>query len=358
MFAKSACRNQPPSVNRLAAALMLTALSLAATPLAAAPTAHVGGDYVYRGDIDLGGPGFWDYANLDADGGRLYVGHVDHVSVVDLATRKVVGSVGPMDNAHGAVAAGPEHKGYATSGGDGVVKVFDLTDFHVLREIKVGLDADGILYDPGEGLVLVMIGDGKQIAMIDPKTDAVVRTVDLPDGPEGAALDGRGALYVNLASTGQLAKVDIAGGKLEAVWPLDGCKDPHGLAYDPRARRLFSGCANKVLVVVDPASGKVIETLPTGAYSDGVGIDVARRRVFCPNGDGTLTVIAEGADGHDVVERTIPTFLGGRSMAVDPASGDLFVTHGDTKIKGGLPNPLALRFGWDNAEVAVFEPND
>ena len=359
MPSSSACRTDLGPVNLgLRAMAALSAAFLMATPLAAAPATPVGGDYVYQGDIDLGGPGFWDYASLDPAGGRLYVGHVDHMSVVDVATRKVVGTVGPMDDAHGAAAVTSENKGYATSGGDGVLKVFDLADFHIIKEIKVGLDADGIIYDPRSRLVIVMIGDGKQLVMVDPKTDSVVRTVALPDGPEGVSLDGQGALYVNLASTAQLAKVDVASGRIEATWPLPGCKDPHGLAYDPRAGRLFSGCANKVLVVVDVATGKVIETLPTGAYSDGVEIDVARRRVFCPAGDGTLTVIKEGPGGHDVIERTIPTFLGGRSMAVDPRTGALFVTHGDTKIKGGLPNPLELRFGWDNAEVAVFVPND
>ena len=324
----------------------------------AKPQERVSGDYVFTSDIDLGGPGFWDYATLDTDSGRLYVAHVDKVTVIDVASRKVIGTVAPLSKAHGVAIVAALHKGYASSGGDGLLKVFDLGDLHVIKEIKVGEDADGVIYDSARNVVIVMVGDGKQIVVVNPRSDSVVKTIDLPGSPEFAAIDRRGKLYVNLVKTAQLAVIDTANGHVDAVWPLTGCKSPHGLAYDARVDRLFSGCANKLMVVVDPATGTNVATIPIGAYSDDVALDPARHRVFSPNGDGTLTVVHIDSKDHYTVLRTIPTFLGGRSMAIDSHTGQLFITHGDTHIKSPRGNPLALRFGWDNAELATFLPND
>ena len=215
-----------------------------------------------------------------------------------------------------------------------------------------------MIFDAHTNTVIVMAGDAKHVVIVDPGADTVFRTVRLPDAPEFAAVDARGKLYVNLVNTAQLAKIDIASGNVDAIWPLPGCKSPHGIAYDGRIDRLFSGCSNKSLLVVDPGSGAVLASLPLGRSSDGVHLDAARHRVFSSNGDGTLTVIHEDPNDHYSVERTLPTFIGGRTMAVDPRTGDLFIVHGDTHIKGKWTDPLDLRFGWDNAEVATFAPND
>jgi DNA-binding beta-propeller fold protein YncE len=324
----------------------------------AGSAAPVAGDYVYAGDIDLGAPGQWDYASFDAAGGRLYVGHADRIDVVDVAARKLVGSVGPLDEAHGAAIAPALNRGFATSGGDGLLKEFDLSDLHVVKAIPIGPDVDGVIFDPGTNTVLVALGDSKQLAIVDAASASVTHKIDLPGAPEFLAADGHGKAFANLASTTQLARIDIASGRVEAVWPLPGCKSPHGLAYDHRTHRLFSGCANKVLVVVNPENGAVLATLPTGSHSDAVVVDEARRRVFCPNGDGTLTEIAEGAaDAYSVI-RTLPTFLGARSMAIDPRTGALFITYGNIQIKLGPQGMRSLQFVWDAAKSAVFTPND
>ena len=338
-------------------AVMLGCTLAVASPMSsAAPPARVAGDYVYTGEIDAGGPGFWDYAALDAASNRLYLAHVDKVSVLDTATRQVVGTVAPFSKAHGVAIVAALKKGYASSGGDGLIKAFDLGDLHIVKEIAVGDDADGVIFDAKSDVVIVMTGDSKHVAIVDPHSDTVLRSVDLPTNPEFAAADGRGKVYVNLVTTNELAKIDIASGHIDAVWPLAGCKSPHGLVYDAARERLFSTCFNKVMAVVNPITGAVVATLPIGAFSDDAAVDAKRHRVFSPNGDGTLTVIREDADDTYVVERTVPTFLGGRSMALDPRSGALYITHGDTHMKERVNGEL--RFGWDNAEIATFVPND
>jgi DNA-binding beta-propeller fold protein YncE len=340
------------------AAMVAAMLSAGWATASVAAPGRITGDYVYTGDIDLGAPGRWDYASFDAVGGRLYVGHSDRIDVVDVATRKLAGSMGPLDEGHGAAIAPALKRGFATSGGDGMLKEFDLSDLHLVKAIPVGQDADGVIFDPATNAVLVAVGDGKQLVIVDAASAAVTHKVDLPGAPEFIAADGHGKVFVNLASTAQMARIDIASGRIEAVWPLTGCKNPHGLAYDTRGNRLFSGCANKVLVVVNPDTGAVLATLPTGSHSDAVVVDEARRRVLCPNGDGTLTEIAEGPGDSYSVIRTLPTFLGARSLAIDPRTGVLFITHGNPQTKLGPEGTHSLSFVWDAARSAVFEPND
>ena len=335
--------------------LVAASLAFLAAPVVfAAPAAHTPDDYVYAGSFDFGAPGGWDYGSFDK--GRLYIGHGDTIAVIDAVSGKLVGTAGPLNRGHGAVADSAIGMGFATSGGDGLVKEFKLSDLSAVKDIPVGPDVDGIVFDPATGQVLVTLGDGKKLAIIDAKAGVVARQVDLPGEPEFLAADGHGKAFVNIASTGQLSKVDIASGQIEATWPLTGCKSPHGLAYDHHTHRLFAGCANAVVVAVDPNDGRILATLPAGPFNDAMLVDEARGRVFCPNGDGTLTVINEGPGDSYVVARTIPTFLGARSGAIDPATGTLYLTYGAITIKSR--DASGVTFGWTGGKVAIFKPND
>jgi len=333
---------------------MLTAASAPVVLARAAATPRV--DYEFTGDISLGAPAFNDYLTLDSPNHRLYVSHVDRVTVVDTTARTVVGTIGPFKDSHGIAIVAKANKGYADSGDDGVMKVFNLTDLKIIKQIKISPDADGVLYDEHTNSVLVVAGDAHNLTVIGVGDDSVSRTIMLPGKPEFFALDESGTAYVNLADTAAIAKVDIASGAVSANWPLQNCKAPHGLAYDPASKRLFSGCANGRLVVVDAVSGRNVSNLPIGMQSDGVSIDVKRRLVFTSNGPGTVTAISIGADDQYTVARTLPTFFGGRNMTLDPASGALYVTHGHMKVMSSMKDLLNLRFGWDGIEVSVFEP--
>jgi hypothetical protein len=313
-------------------------------------------DYEFTGDISLGVPPFNDYLMFDPASRRLYVAHVDRVTVIDVASRTVVGSVAPFKDSHGIAIVSSLGKGYADSGDDGVVKVFNLSDNKIIKQIKVSVDADGMIYDEPSKTVLVVAGDSKNLTVINPADDTVTRTVALPGKPEFFAVDGAGNAYINMADTASIVKVNITAGTVEANWPLQNCKAPHGLAYDRPSNRLFSGCANSRLVVVDAADGRNVANLPIGSNSDGVAVDSQRRLVFTSNGPGTLTAISIGSNDQFAVARTIPTFFGGRNMTLDPNSGELFVTHGHMKVMSSMKDVLNLKFGWDGIEVATFQP--
>ncbi len=153
--------------------------ALIAHPVRAESSSPPRVDYEFTGQIDLGAPTFNDYLTFDSDSRRLYVSHVDRVTVVDVAKRVVIGSVAPLKDSHGIAIVSKLSKGYADSGDDGIVKVFSLTDFHVIKQIKVSPDADGMLYDERTDSVLVVAGDSKNLTVINPTDDTVTRTVAL-----------------------------------------------------------------------------------------------------------------------------------------------------------------------------------
>lgn len=318
-------------------------------------SAKAGDDYRFVSDTNLGAPGFGDYVTFDPSSQRLYVSQLDKVTVLDTARDRVVGSVNSLRAAHGVAIVSDIGRGYVSDGEAGILRVFDLTDFHTVKDIKIADDVDGVIYDPKSKMIIVVAGDAKSISVVDPQNDAV-KTYALPGKPEYLATNGSGKVFINITDLGVITRFDIRRGIVETKWPLGNCRAPHGLSYDAKSNRLFTSCANKRLVVVDASSGKNIADLPIGYGSDAVAVDSRRRRVFSANADGTLDVIQQLRPDHYAVARVVPTFFGGRNMAIDPRSGTIYVAHGHTVLVSGTENKRALRFGFDGLNVARFDP--
>jgi hypothetical protein len=97
------------------------------------------------------------------------------------------------------------------------------------------------------------------------------------------------------------------------------------MAIDIAHRRIFSGCHNKVMAVIDIGSGKVIATPPIGQGVDANAFDTGTGLAFSSNGDGTLTVVHEdSADKFTVVEN-VSTQRGARTMALDAKTHNVFL---------------------------------
>jgi len=342
----------------LAAVATATASALLGVTPVAAQSAKTTADYELVGDYQLGAPSFWDYLTYEPVSHRVFASHVDRIEVIDAKSGKSVGQVKPFHDAHGVAIVPDLGKGYADSGDDGVLKVFSLTDFHILKTIKVADDADGVIYDPGSKTVLVVAGDSKNLTVVSATEDRVVKTIALPGKPEFFAVDGHNHAFVNIADTGSLSRVDLDKGAVTDTWKLNGCEKPHGLAYDAGTNRLFSSCANARMIVVDAASGKNLANLPIGTNSDAVVVDSTRRRAFSANADGTLTIVSEQDGDQFSVQRIVPTFFGGRNMTIDATTGTLYIAHGNMKLMSSLKDLTQLRFGWDGLNLAVFKPNN
>ncbi len=272
--------------------------------------------------IKVGGNGGWDYVYIDSGAQRLYASHTNQTEVIDLATGKVTGKIADTTGVHGIAIANDLGKGYTSNGRANNVSVFDLQTLQTLASINTGKNPDAIVYEPVTHRVVTFNGSSKDSTVIDAKTGAVIATVPVGGKPEFAQADLKGKIYFNIEDTNELRQeMDAASAKITKRFALTGCDSPSGLAMDRQKRHLFSVCENKVMVISDPDSGKVIATAPIGMGADGVAFD--NGYAFSSNGrDGNITVVS--GDKFDVVA-TVPTEKGARTIGADPATHKLYL---------------------------------
>ncbi len=321
-------------------ALLAFAACMASAAASAAPSAS----YVITKTIPLGAPDRWDYVTVDPPSGRVYVSHGDRLSVVDGRSGAVLGAVeGMPGGTHGIAISTAAGRGYTDDGRAGVAVSFDLKTLKTIKQIPAEADADGAVFDAPSGHVFVVDGDPGHLTVIDPRTDAVVATVNGGGKLEFAVSGDNGKLYVNGEANKEIVRVDTASNLADAHWPMPGCTSPHGLAIDRKSHRLFASCANSVLTVMNADTGAVVATLPIGRGSDGAAFDPKRKLVFSSNGDGTLSVIWEKDADTYVALPAVKTAVTGRTMGIDEATGRLYIPAGDVdpaSPPGGRPKLL------------------
>ena len=212
-------------------------------------------------------------------------------------------------------------RGFVSDGKDAKLLVFDLKTNAMLGKIDAADDADGIIYSPGDDRVLVSCGDASALLVLDPKADvatAKVEKIDLGGKPEFLAADGHGHVFVNLEDKDEVAAVDLKAMKVTARYKLGKGTGPAGLAIDAEHGRLFVGCHNSEMVVLDTADGHVLAELPIGNGNDACAFDDGTAFASC--NDATMTLVKETSPGQFAVTATVKTAQGARTMAIDPST--------------------------------------
>ena len=310
----------------------LVTLFLVTSGLAAAPGYHVIKTY------KLGSDGGWDYLTFDSASNRLYISRSTHVIVIDADSGQPVGDIPDTPGVHGIALAPEFGRGFVSNGRDGTVSVFDLSSLKVLNKIKVGENPDAILYDPASKRVFTFNGRSNDVTAIDAAKGEVVGTIKVDGKPEFAVSDAKGEIFVNIEDKSEIMALDPNKLEVKARWPLAPCEEPSGLAIDRKNRRLFSGCSNKVMAVVDVDSGKVISTPAIGAGVDANAFDPETGLAFASCGEGVLTVVHEDSADKFSVAENVPTKRGARTMALDPVKHRIFLV---TAEFGPPPAPSA-----------------
>jgi len=290
--------------------------------------------------FDIKGDGGTDYVSVESATGHVFVSRGTHVMVVNGADGKVIGDIPNTPGVHGVGIATKAGHGFTTNGGDKTVTMFDLKTFAELKRIEVtqgGLD--GIMYDEDDDLIILTNHSrpvGTLVA-INPTSGEIVGKADLEDnGPEGAAADGKGHIFVNNEGKSTIQVIDIKTWQATASWKLDPCDGPTGIAYDKPSNRIFSGCS-KNSVVVDASTGKVVATIANGTRVDALGYDPAQKLIYIPNGgEGNVTVAhQDSADKYSVVA-TVDTVRGAKTICVDPKTHTAYLFQPE---RGPAPAP-------------------
>lgn len=299
--------------------LLCCVLTIGAHGYAAEPGYHV------IRKLHLGGDGRWDALTVDSAARRLYVSRSTHVMVVDLDTGKVAGDIPDTPGVHGIAVAAELNRGFTSNGKANTATIFDLKTLKVLGHVKTGTNPDEILFDPASKRVFTFNGRSNDATVFDAASGEIAGTIPLGGRPEFAKADGKGKVYANIEDTSEVVEIDSRKLAVTKRFSLKPGEEPSGMGLDAEHHRVFSGCHNKLMTILDTELGKVIATVPIGEGVDGNGFDPETGLAFSSNGGGTLTVVRESSPGKFEVAETVTTQRGSRTMAIDPRTHTVYV---------------------------------
>lgn len=282
--------------------------------------------YKFLSEIPIGGEGGWDILTVDAPAHRLYLSHATKVVVVDLEKNAVAGEIADTPGVHAFVAVPTIQRGFSTNGKEAKSSVVDLKTLATISKVDTGEGPDALVYESHRGEVYVFNHKGNSATVIDAKTAKVVSTISLGGSPEFAAVDSAaGRIYCNLEDKSEIVAIDTTKHEVVARWPVAPGEEPSGIAFDETHHRLFAGCHNKMMTMLDTQTGKVVGTVPIGAGVDGCAFDDATQLAFASCGDGTTTIAKEETPQKLTVVQTLKTEPRARTMALDPSTHRIYL---------------------------------
>jgi hypothetical protein len=314
----------------LAAALGLSAFLGLAQIASAADTAAQ--PYKILATTQIPAAGGIDYVTADSVNRRVYVACGNAVSVFDLDTYQLAGTLAKASG-HG-VALDPENHTGLVSGNPAV-----FFNTQTLEQIKTvpAAGADGYIFDALTHHFFILSHRAPNLRVIDSKDGSEVGTVDAigPDGANAAveqgATDGEGHLYFDVSNAHHIAVVDAKTLKVTGHFDLgEKGNGPAGLAIDAKNHILFAMCrggggGTPTCVILSAVDGKIITTLPLAGSSDGGAFNPHTMEAFSSHGNGTLTVIKENSPTEFVLEDTVQTKSGGKTCTVDTKADHVIV---------------------------------
>jgi YVTN family beta-propeller protein len=284
------------------------------------------GTYKLLKEIPVGGEGGWDYLAVDQYAHRLYVTHATKIVVIDTDQETVAGEIADTPGVHGFAIAPDLGRGFSSNGRENKVSIVDLKTLKTTAKVETGEGPDAILFESGRKEVYAFNGRGKSVTVIDAESGKVVATIPLSGKPEFAVAEPRaGRVYCNLEDKSAVAVIDTKTHKVLTTWPIAPGEEPSGMAFDPQHHRLFLGCGNQLMVMLDSRDGKVVDKVAIGQGVDATKFDRGTQLAFCSCGDGTVTVAHEDGPDKLTVVQTLKTEPRAKTMALDPRTHKIYL---------------------------------
>jgi YVTN family beta-propeller protein len=308
-------------------ALLLIGLAAASLlSLAPTPVRGAGGPYHFLTEIPIGGDGGWDYLSVDEAARCLYVSHATKVVVIDIDKNEVVGEIADTPGVHGVAFAPKLGRGFVSNGRENKVSIVDLKTLQTLSKVETGENPDAILFEPRREQVYAFNGRSKSATIIDAKSGKVVATIPLGGKPEFAQADtDANRVFVNIEDKSEVVAIDSANHKVVAHWPIAPGEEASGMAIDLKNHRLFLGCGNNLMVMMDYTTGKVVGSVPIGDGVDANAFDPPTQLAFASCRDGTTIIAREESPNKLTVAQTLKTARGSRTMALDPKTHRIYL---------------------------------
>jgi DNA-binding beta-propeller fold protein YncE len=237
----------------------------------------------------------FDYMSLDPESRRLYIAHMNAGELLffDVRRRRVVRTI-PAPGVHGVIVVPSLHRVYASATDDRRLLTIDAQSGKILARAPAGEYPDGVAYAPAARRVFVSDESGRVLAVFSAGGHRV-GTVDL-DGEAGNVQydSGTGRILVDVQSRDEVAVVDPRTNRMIRRVELPGCDHDHGLLIDASRRLAFVACdGNAKLLTLDLRRMKVTATDDVGDDPDVLAFDRSLRRLYVAAESGEVAVFGE-----------------------------------------------------------------
>jgi DNA-binding beta-propeller fold protein YncE len=296
--------------------------------------------------------GNFDHITVDVREHRLFATPEDHqsIEIFDIQTGKLIHRITGIGRPHSVLYREDLDRFYVTDGGAGELKIFDGKSYHLIKSVKLLVDADPIVYDPATKYLYVANGGGEAkmtystVSIVDTTRGETIGDMKI-DGEtlEGMVLESSSPrMYVNNRDKNQVEVIDRNKRTVLVSWPVTLGKTNDPIALDEADHRLFVACRSGHIVVFDTASGKELQALPIGAGVDDLVFDPESKRIYAPcGGTGTVDVYEQIDPDHYKLLGRIPSGALAKTGRLVPQLHRYFVA---------VP-----QHGKQNAEILVYQ---
>jgi YVTN family beta-propeller protein len=282
--------------------------------------------YHFEKEIPIGGDGGWDYLTVDSVGRRLYVSHATKIVVVDIDKDTIAGEILDTPGVHGIAVSPDLGYGFSSNGQENKASIVELKSLRTISKVETGQNPDAMLYEPRSKEVYMFNGRGQSATVFDAKTGKVLATIPLGGKPEFATIDPEaGVIYNNIEDKNELVTIETKSHRVVNRWSIAPGTEASGMAIDLAHHRLFLGCGNQKMVMVNSTTGKVVSEVPIGKGVDANAFDPETQLAFASCGDGTVTIAHEDSPEKLTVVQTLKTEPRAKTMALDLKTHRIFL---------------------------------
>jgi serine/threonine-protein kinase len=252
----------------------------------------------------------------------------DAVSVIDLATQRVVTTV-PVGDSPSMVAVTPDGAhALVTNRASGTVSVIEMATHRVVTTVPVGSSPRAVAVTPDGTNVLATNFDSDTVSVIEMATRRVVTTIPAGDGPYGVAVtsDGARALVANYDSD-TVSVIEMATHREITTIPVG--TDPVAVAVSlDGTRALATNAGSATVSVIDLATYRVTTTIPVGSTPIGVAVTPDGARALATNAGSATVSVIDLATQRVITD--IPVGYGPVGVAVTPDGARALATNRDS----------------------------
>src|SRR5216684_7043265 len=161
--------------------------------------------------------GGFDHAAVHGPRGRLYVAHTanDALDVVDCAANMYLGSISRLEGVAGALVSEEHDLVFTSNRGENTVGIFAAGHEEALARVPVGVNPNGLAYDPSRGLLIAAnVGDPSvpgsfSVSVVDVGARAMIADIPVSGRTRWTVFDPEAAcFYVNIADPPQIVVIE------------------------------------------------------------------------------------------------------------------------------------------------------